>query len=344
MSVESPCKSRCLLNAQRICTGCGRSVAEITNWSGMNDEQREAAVALAKERYGKLHQGPASDAGIRRGFTLVELLVVIAVLGIVFALLLPAVQASREAARRTQCVNRLKQLGLACHTYENRRREFPVGCIGCSFSTAPGQPFRPLRFLSWNVQILPDLEQQALWEQFDLKQPVYRSPNRDAASRVLPVFLCPSEPTNQLNVPFGLFRGMAYTDFCGIYGVEGPGRNPRQPHSRHFLAADSLGVMLYEEASKTSHIFDGLSHTAMIAESNLRRISESEWANGHNLFAQEQSTPINSDSGLGNDIGSPHPGGASIAFTDGHVSFYSDSTDQKVLNALLTRAGRETAR
>ncbi|MEM6473518.1 MAG: DUF1559 domain-containing protein [Planctomycetota bacterium] len=342
MTVQSPCTSRCLLNVDRICTGCGRTVSEITAWSSLDDQQRAEATKAARERYERIwHLGEASTPTTRQGFTLIELLVAIAIIGILVALLLPAIQSSREAARRTQCSNRLRQLGLACQIYENRERAFPTGCIGCNFSASPGGTFRPLRFLSWNIQILPELEQQALWAQFDLDVPVYRSPNLGAASERLPVFLCPSTPSGREHVPVGLFKGMAYTDYCGIYGVEGAGRNIQNPHSRHWLAADSLGVMLYEEPSKTTHISDGLAHTAIIAESKKRRVSESEWANGHNVFAQEQSTPINSESGLGNDIGSPHPGGAFIAFSDGHVSFFSDSTEQTILNSLLTRAGGE---
>lgn len=73
----------------------------------------------------------------------------------------------------------------------------------------------------------------------------------------------------------------------------------------------------------------------------LRRQTESEWINGNNLFAQEASTPINQASGLGNDIGSPHPGGASLVFCDNHVEFLAETIEQSVLNALLTKAGGE---
>ncbi|MEO1616137.1 MAG: DUF1559 domain-containing protein [Planctomycetota bacterium] len=341
--VVSPCTSRCMLDSKRVCTGCGRTVNEITQWSRMTESEQQDVKRLAAGRLQRSQErSHVERTPVRQAFTLVELLVAIAIIGILVSLLLPAVQASREAARRMQCSNRMKQLSLACHTYENRHREFPVGCIGCNFTPAPGQPFRPLRFLSWNIQILPDMEQQALWQRFDLNLPCYRSPNREAASEIIPAFLCPSTPTGRERAPVGLFRDMAYTDYCGIYGVEGPGRNARNPQSRHWLSADSLGVMLYEEPSKTAHITDGLAYTAIIAESKQRRVSDSEWANGHNLFAQEQSTSINSQSGLGNDIGSPHQGGAYIAFSDGHVTFYSDSTDQAVLNATLTRAGGET--
>src|SRR6202012_6217028 len=97
--------------------------------------------------------------------------------------------------------------------------------------------------------------------------------------------------------------------------------------------------MLYEDAVAPREITDGLSKTACVAETVLRRQVESEWINGNNVFAQEASTPINVSSGLGNEIGSPHPGGASLAFCDGHVEFVAETIEQSVLNALLTKAG-----
>jgi prepilin-type processing-associated H-X9-DG protein len=99
--------------------------------------------------------------------------------------------------------------------------------------------------------------------------------------------------------------------------------------------------MLYEEPTAMRTITDGASHTAAFAELLLRRVSDTEWANGHNVFAQENNTPINGDSQLGNSIGGPHPGGALLAFCDGHIEFLEDSLEQPVLNALLTRAGGE---
>ena len=80
---------------------------------------------------------------------------------------------------------------------------------------------------------------------------------------------------------------------------------------------------------------------AGVAETVVRRRTESEWINGQNLFAQDESTPMNSRRAAGNEVGSPHPGGASLAFCDGHVEFVHDSIEQPALNAMLTKAGGE---
>lgn len=274
-------------------------------------------------------------------FTLVELLVVIAIIGGMMALLMPAVQAAREAARKLSCQNNLRQVGLAVHVHDTTYRKFPIGCIGCRYQAPPpGQPFIRQRYLSWNIQILPFIEQSALYASFNLTVPSYSEPNRTAGASVLPFFLCPSTPSDKTVSTSGTWRGLAYTDYCGIYGVEGVGRDAG-PGSEQYLNDESLGVLLYENSVAPNEITDGLSNTVLIAETKLRRQTENEWANGHNLFAQEQSTPVNAASGLGNDIGSPHHGGAFGVFCDGHIRFLSDSLDQHILIALLTKSGGE---
>ncbi len=278
----------------------------------------------------------------RRGLTLVELLVVMAIIGVLVALLLPAVQAAREAARRSHCQNNLRQIGVALAEYEAARRELPIGCIGCKINPpAEGEPFTPARFTAWLTQLLPQLEQSALHAEYDFSLPAYQPPNRWVGSNSLRVFLCPSTEPDVRFSSSNLWRGMAFADYGGVYGVEGPGHESVDANTTQWLEARWLGVLLYEEATAANEILDGLSQTVASAELLHRREAETEWANGHSLFAQEGSTSINGDSGLGNDVGSPHPGGASAAFCDGHVAFLPDETPQEILNALLTRAGEE---
>src|SRR5438552_13182089 len=132
-------------------------------------------------------------SGIRRGFTLIELLVVIAIIAILVALLLPAVQKVREAAARTQCQNNLKQIGLACHSYHDTKHSLPAGYRAVSpysdgaTDTMPGW--------GWAAFLLPHLEQDNLFRSLSLALPIEHPANAAAVQQVLPLFLCPSDPT-----------------------------------------------------------------------------------------------------------------------------------------------------
>jgi prepilin-type N-terminal cleavage/methylation domain-containing protein/prepilin-type processing-associated H-X9-DG protein len=135
-----------------------------------------------------------------RGFTLVELLVVIAIIAVLIALLLPAVQSAREAARRAQCVNNLKQLGIAMHNYNNTIGTFPIGVMGILSVDYPnGYPFgtNANNRRSWSFMILPYLEQGPLFQSINFSLP-WNQPNGRANTTVqkvkIPGFYCPSDP------------------------------------------------------------------------------------------------------------------------------------------------------
>src|SRR5947207_5852721 len=126
----------------------------------------------------------------RRGFTLIELLVVIAIIAVLIALLLPAVQAAREAARRTQCSNNLKQIGLAALQFEEVYKRLPPGAVWSSSGTSKGSMY---------VYLLPYLEQSNLYGAFDLSQTSidgskFPGSSTLIGSTVIPAFLCPSDP------------------------------------------------------------------------------------------------------------------------------------------------------
>jgi prepilin-type N-terminal cleavage/methylation domain-containing protein/prepilin-type processing-associated H-X9-DG protein len=276
----------------------------------------------------------------RAGFTIVELLVVIAIIGVLVAIVLPAVQAAREAARRAQCQSNLRQLAVALALHANAQGAFPIGCLGYrgDFTVAPPVPARNI---AWNVPLLPFLEEKTLAGSIDMSRPTYDAVNKTAAATVVSVFLCPSTPDVLLNNDRGAWKGAAFTDYGGIYGVEGPSRAQTNPGGLQTLAESSLGVLLYDQPVAPKQVSDGLSKTAAIAEIADRRRTECEWINGQNLFAQEEATPMNTHRDVGNEIGSPHSGGASLAFCDGHIEFVAESIEQIVLNAMLTKAGGE---
>ena len=280
--------------------------------------------------------------------TLVELMVVIAIIGVLVALVLPAVQAARESARRSQCQSNLRQISIAMHMHASAHGTFPVGCLGNRGDFTVSPPV-PARFLSWCVPLLTFLEEDALAATIDLSLPSYHLANKPAAGTMLPALLCPStlaDPLlNDLADPLrqtkGLWKGAAFTDYAGIYGVEGPSRARDDAGAIQTIHDNSLGVLIYDEPVAPREVIDGLSKTACVAETVVRRQIESEWINGQNIFAQDESTPINVRRPAGNEIGSPHAGGALVAFCDGHIEFVAESIEQDVLNAMLTKAGGE---
>jgi prepilin-type N-terminal cleavage/methylation domain-containing protein len=123
----------------------------------------------------------------RPGFTLVELLVVIAIIGILVALLLPAIQAAREAARRSQCSNNLKQIGLAVLNYETSRKSLPQGSLAARVDREG--PY----YTTWSVDILPYLEEQNLYDIWDSSVPLEHANNKKLRETFLPAYMCPSD-------------------------------------------------------------------------------------------------------------------------------------------------------
>ena len=196
----------------------------------------------------------------RTGFTLVELLVVIAIIGILVALLLPAIQAARESARRLQCNNNLKQIGLALQNYEGTYRTFPPASLGPSSSTAPTPPYRH----GWVAMTLPMIEQSGLQQVYSFDASWYDPPNDSLIVIPLQAFSCPSadfgRTATSKSPAFGT-RTAAAWDY-GSVNVSSyvPG------YSGTANAERRKGIMNDREGSIVAAILDGTSHTLMISE------------------------------------------------------------------------------
>jgi prepilin-type N-terminal cleavage/methylation domain-containing protein/prepilin-type processing-associated H-X9-DG protein len=259
-----------------------------------------------------------------RGLTLVELLVVIAVIGVLIALLLPAVQAAREAARRTGCLNNLRQMGIAMHHHHNVHGAFPPGGVEHRWMINPqtGRRYGAAgRQLAWSVFLLPYLEQEPLFGRLDVEKPFDAPENAESAATILSVYICPSTPGGDR-----LVSGRGPCQYGGIYGerITGPNDPPK-------------GVMLYDRAISIAQITDGTANTLAISEDSEH--ADGQWINGLNVF--DQAYGINQAPAFENDIRSQHPGGANGLFCDGSTRFLPETMDLKTLAAICTRAGRE---
>jgi len=285
----------------------------------------------------------------RPGFTLIELLVVIAIIAVLIALLLPAVQAAREAARRTQCVNNLKQIGLALHNYHDAIGAFPMGYAAQSQSqnvngktdTAPGW--------GWGTMILPYLEQGPLFNAVNFSLAVEAPQNTTVIQTTITTYLCPSDPTSGLfqvsNASGVVLATVAPSSYAASVG--GDETDTATGIINNGLGTGlGTGVMFRNSRIRIADITDGTSQTIAVVER--------AWSNASGLWAgavtngvirrgptnrcpptgelfypaatlvQAHCHLINTisdpDGGL-DDTSSLHPGGANFLFADGSVHF-----------------------
>ncbi len=308
------------------------------------------------------------------GFTLVELLVVIAIIGILVGLLLPAVQAAREAARRMQCSNNLKQIGLAVHNYESANKRFPPGNItdGDCCST----PSRTV----WSVCILPYLEQTALLGTFNPNLAIEDPANSFLRQQKMPTYNCPSDPiAGQLLVPAsGPHNNLTSmtSSYRGMGGV-GWGLSGEYAYRRQWDSSDILnsncpdtkkGVFHWTGrvngqpnkygCEKFSTIIDGTSNTLMVGEYTTRTTPRRTtfWAFSYTSFALSAMTPesrtliadydLCASQGDSNPckraFGSFHLGGINqFVKADGSVNALARTIDMSVYAGLSTIAGGE---
>jgi prepilin-type processing-associated H-X9-DG protein len=250
----------------------------------------------------------------------VEVLVVISIVGVLFALAFPAVQSAREAGRLMQCRSNLKNIGIALANFHDARKSFP---LGSDLLAGTEQ--------AWSARILPFLEEEALYRQIDFRQP-WNGPlaNQAAANQDVSVYVCPS----------GLLSAAGKQDYGGVFGTSllplAWGSAPSAMFGCGTLIVSSAQQSVPVSAKK---ITDGLSVTLCVGEAVDRSDGlANRWACGRNCFAQ---TDTRVDTGQLGGLYSPHPGGAQGLFADGHVLLLTDDIDSIVLGSICTRNGAE---
>ena len=277
----------------------------------------------------------------RRGFTLIELLVVIAIIAVLIALLLPAVQQAREAARRAQCQNNLKQIGLAIHNYHGVHGCFPMNADWHAGSNG----------FSWTAMSLPFFEQGSLYDTLDFDYPAIdetNSNNYELIASPLPMFLCPTDPTppvrDDLTATWALPAAPSPT------GGHSPGPHGRGPAGVScykgfmgdwFGGTDGMFERFPNEPVSFRNLIDGTSNVMAVGERTPSYSPWSAWSTSNGAWVLTR-YPINTilklepapytdvttvPGGPAYCASSLHTGGIFVLFGDGSVHFLSENMD-----------------
>jgi prepilin-type N-terminal cleavage/methylation domain-containing protein len=311
-----------------------------------------------------------ADGRKRRGMTLVELLVVCAIIGLLIALLVPAVQAARESARRGSCLNNLKQLGMALHKYHDSHGELPPGAVGPSLHPNSAA----LKHHALGAFLLPYLEQGSLGEEYQWDFSWFDPPNQPAVNRQLRIWQCPSAEANRIHdgarsivqpPPERPFNGTAA---CGDYA--GMSRVDAELERRGLVDStgsprndngDCEGMFQVNSTRRLADILDGTAHTMMMAECAGRPqlwqgrkqvpglwLSGGPWASRSLLWGRggtQDGTAFYGPCAINctndRELYSFHPSGAGTVFADGSVHFLKATISIRTFARLVTRAGGE---